>query len=82
MRPKRKSYKNERYDLLRRLNCCTICKTQDERTRNGGALCEKCCMEKRRKRAPSVGFADSSLGEGAKGQNKINEEKGQTKLCL
>lgn len=50
MRPKKRNYKNERYDLLRRLNCCTICKTQDERTLNGGALCEKCCMEKRRKR--------------------------------
>lgn len=49
MRAKKHSYKNERYDLLRRLNCCTICKDQDERTLNGGALCARCIMEKRRK---------------------------------
>ena len=49
MRPKKRSYKNERYDLLRRLNCCTICKTQDERTLAGGALCARCCAEKRKK---------------------------------
>lgn len=49
MRPKKHSYKNERYDLMRRLNCCTVCKAQDERTRNGGALCTRCLLEKRRK---------------------------------
>ena len=49
MRAKKRSYKNDRYDLLRRLNCCTICKDQDERTINGGALCTRCLMEKRRK---------------------------------
>lgn len=49
MREKKHSYKNARYDLLRRLNCCTICKASDERTRAGGALCARCLMEKRRK---------------------------------
>ena len=49
MRAKKRSYKNERYDMLRRLNCCTICKGQDEQTLNGGALCARCLMEKRRK---------------------------------
>ena len=47
MRAKKRSYKNDRYDLLRRLNCCTICKNQDERTRAGGALCARCLLEKR-----------------------------------
>ncbi len=51
MREKKRAYRNARYDLLRRLNCCTICKASDERTRNGGALCERCLREKRRKAA-------------------------------
>ena len=49
MRTKKRSYKNPRYDMLRRLNCCTVCKCQDERTKAGGALCTKCLLEKRRK---------------------------------
>ena len=49
MRPKRSAYKNARYDMLRRFNCCTVCKTQDERTKAGGALCARCLIEKRRK---------------------------------
>ena len=49
MRAKKRAYKNPRYDMLRRLNCCTVCKCQDERTKAGGALCTKCLLEKRRK---------------------------------
>jgi hypothetical protein len=49
MRAKKTSYRNARYDFLRRFNCCTVCKNQDERTRNGGALCARCLSEKRRK---------------------------------
>lgn len=49
MRAKRKSYRDEEYDRLRRLNLCTRCKSQDERTLNGGALCARCLMEKRKK---------------------------------
>ncbi len=49
MRAKRKSYRDEEYDRLRRLNLCTRCKCQDERTKNGGALCARCLMEKRKK---------------------------------
>lgn len=49
MRVKKASYRNARYDMLRRYNCCTVCKCQDERTRNGGALCTRCLLEKRRK---------------------------------
>lgn len=47
MRPKKRAYKNNRYDMLRRLNCCTVCGMQDERTRAGGALCARCLLEKR-----------------------------------
>ena len=49
MRAKKDSYRNDRYDMLRRHDCCTVCKAQDERTRNGGALCTRCLLEKRRK---------------------------------
>lgn len=49
MRAKKASYRNALYDMLRRFNCCTVCKIQDERTRNGGALCARCLLEKRRK---------------------------------
>lgn len=49
MRAKKASYRNARYDMLRRYNCCTVCKSQDDRTRNGGALCTRCLLEKRRK---------------------------------
>lgn len=49
MREKRSSYRNEEYDRLRRLCCCVRCKAQDDRTRNGGALCTRCLLEKRRK---------------------------------
>ena len=49
MRAKKASYRNDRYDMLRRHDCCTVCKGQDERTRNGGALCTRCLLEKRRK---------------------------------
>ena len=47
MRPKKRTYKDARYDRLRRLNCCTVCGCQDERTRAGGALCARCLLEKR-----------------------------------
>ncbi|GEM_PF-4026069 len=47
MRPKKRAYKDARYDRLRRLNCCTACGLQDERTRAGGALCARCLLEKR-----------------------------------
>lgn len=47
MRPKKRVYKDARYDRLRRLNCCTACGLQDERTRAGGALCARCLLEKR-----------------------------------
>ncbi len=47
MRQKKRAYKNNRYDMLRRLNCCTVCGMQDERTRAGGALCARCLLEKR-----------------------------------
>jgi len=49
MRQKKRAYKNARYDMLRRLNCCTVCGAQDERTRAGGALCARCLLEKRGK---------------------------------
>ena len=49
MRIKKASYRNARYDMLRRFNCCTVRKNQDERTRNGGALCARCLSEKRRR---------------------------------
>jgi len=47
MRPKKRAYRDARYDRLRRLNCCTACGLQDERTRAGGALCARCLLEKR-----------------------------------
>lgn len=47
MRAKKLAYKDARYDRLRRLNCCTACGLQDERTRAGGALCARCLLEKR-----------------------------------
>ena len=47
MRPKKRAYKDARYDRLRRLCCCTVCGCQDERTRAGGALCVRCLLEKR-----------------------------------
>lgn len=47
MRPKKRAYKDARYDRLRRLNYCTACGLQDERTRAGGALCARCLLEKR-----------------------------------
>ena len=46
-----KVYRNERYDMLRRLKCCTVCKTRDSRTEAGGALCARCLEEKRSKAA-------------------------------
>lgn len=49
MRAKKSTYRNARYDYLRRYNCCTVCKAQDERTLNGGALCSRCLLEKRRR---------------------------------
>lgn len=49
MRSKKRAYKNARYDMLRRFNCCTVCGVQDQRTRAGGALCARCLLEKRRK---------------------------------
>lgn len=47
MRPKKRAYRDASYDRLRRLNCCTACGLQDERTRAGGALCVRCLLEKR-----------------------------------
>jgi len=47
MRSKKRAYRDARYDRLRRLNCCTACGLQDERTRAGGALCARCLLEKR-----------------------------------
>lgn len=44
-------YKNEQYDMLRRLHCCTICKGRDSRTEAGGALCARCLERKRQKAA-------------------------------
>lgn len=65
MRPKRRAYKDARYDMLRRLGCCTVCGECDERTRNGGALCEKCLLERRRK--PPTGQTKLPLsGKGGK----------------
>ena len=45
MRQKKRAYKNARYDMLRRLNCCTVCGVQDDRTRAGGALCAAALMQ-------------------------------------
>lgn len=47
MRSKKRAYRDARYDRLRRLNCCTACGLQDDRTRAGGALCARCLLEKR-----------------------------------
>jgi len=44
-------YRNPRYDMLRRLKCCTVCKTRDKRTEAGGALCARCLQKKREKAA-------------------------------
>lgn len=65
MRPKRRAYKDARYDMLRRLGCCTVCGECDERTRNGGSLCEKCLLERRRK-PPSGQLTLPLSGKGGK----------------
>lgn len=44
-------YRNERYDMLKRLHCCTVCKSKDSRTMAGGALCARCLQKKREKTA-------------------------------
>ena len=52
---KGRAYRNERYALLRRLSCCTVCKAKDSRTEAGGALCAACLEKKRRKAAERRG---------------------------